>query len=472
MKRKRKKRNDEIERLARGQDRNEGRLGSGKLEQGRGKHRMPERSHRKRGQSYARARCAAASAGATAIAMMLVAVASIEAVVDVSIVGVINGIRVGHGDSIGWTPVSTAENNKLENQEFWRSRTFDIAWESGLDEAEVNLKSLSVEDFDKAEMQQMIMNAMDFGEAELIAWEPVPGGAEIQQIAGTPEFGGAMQVVSLEVKDLDEAERKQNERGLNVVEFDEARMKQISLSAMKLGEAERKQTAQEPEFGGADGAGNACRASAAVQAGNASANEASAIVAENANDAEAKRMAEDVEVQCQTSANVSDGTLDYVCSDEGYRLLKGHDMKATANVEQGRVSVVARHPCCDEDHRRSTPGIVELNEAGRKQISLSAMKVGEAERKQIAWEPGSGGAKANNDSLSAEQFGKAEVGHESRSGTIAEGGGQISRSGGVAEGEDQSSRSGGVAVGEGHVSRSGTIVEGGSHESRSGGVAE
>ena len=37
-------------------------------------------------------------------------------------------------------------------------RVEHIAWKSGLDEAGMNLRGLSVENFNKAEMQQMILN--------------------------------------------------------------------------------------------------------------------------------------------------------------------------------------------------------------------------------------------------------------------------------------------------------------------------
>ena len=160
MKRKQKKQNDEIRPAARGQDRDDDRLGSGKLEQGRGKHEMRERSHENQRRRNAQTRCATVSARTAVIAMMLVAMASIGAVVVGFGVGVNNGIGIRHGDRIGWIPVSTGKD-KLGSQKFWRNRTFDIAWESGLDKAGMNLRGLSVEDLDKAEMQQKFLNAME-----------------------------------------------------------------------------------------------------------------------------------------------------------------------------------------------------------------------------------------------------------------------------------------------------------------------
>ncbi len=244
---------------------------------------------------------------AAVIAMALAIVTNIAAVADGFVVGPDNGIVLGRKKA--GLDLAVGMSNLIGRREFWPSRTNETAWTSGFDEAELHLKGLNVEDFDKAEMQQIILNAMDFGEAEQITQEPVPGGAEIQRIAGTPEFSGAMQVVGLEVKDLDEAERKQNERGLNVIEFDEAGMKQISLSAMKLGKTERKQIAWEPGSGGAtanhvslyvENFGKAGAGGAEVEqntwspeiygaddAGNAY--RSSAIVAENANETEKHR---------------------------------------------------------------------------------------------------------------------------------------------------------------------------------------
>ena len=65
--------------------------------------------------------------------------------------------------------------------------------------------------------------------------------------------------------------------------------------------------------------------------------------------AEAERMAGDVEVQCQTSANVNNGSLNYVCSNEGNRLLN-----VSLSVEQ-------------------------FGEARTNQISLSVEQVNKAE---------------------------------------------------------------------------------------------